>query len=137
MKAFPVSWIVLCGLSILFAGCTTYDPYYPGQTLFERANATSLEEVKRKVSWDKPPAFMEGFAQGCDSGHACANNPTYTFTKDEFRYASDIQYKNGWDEGRDNCIVYHSAQHIDPLLYRVQDLDDYAFSPLLRIRGSR
>lgn len=128
-------WAVLC-LAVVFSGCTTYDSYNPGSVLFERgtANATTLAQVDRKVSADKPVEFKRGFRDGCDSGHACANNPTYGFLKDESRYSSEAQYKLGWNEGYDNCVVYHTADHTYPLRLGYWDNLQFGFGPRVSLQ---
>ncbi len=110
-------WALLC-LAVAVSGCTTYEPFFAGSPLFERGpKATTLAEVDRKVGSDKSVEFKRGFRDGCDSGHACANNPAYGFIKDESQYASQSEYRVGWHEGYDNCVVYHTAGHIYPLQF--------------------
>ncbi len=117
-------WAFLC-LAVAVSGCTTYEPFYAGSPLFERGpKATTLEEVSRKVSASKSVEFKRGFRDGCDSGHADANNPRYGFIKDESQYASQSDYRLGWHEGHDNCVVYHTADHVYPLLFGASNAFD-------------
>jgi hypothetical protein len=44
-----------------------------------------------------PPAFREGYLQGCDSARR------HTARKDEIRYKADAQYAAGWRDGFDIC----------------------------------
>ena len=45
-----------------------------------------------------PPAFKEGYSDGCASARALVGNK-----KDETRFKSDPQYAQGWRDGHDVC----------------------------------
>ena len=45
-----------------------------------------------------PPAFRDGFADGCQSAKAGAAK-----RRDETRYAQNPQYATGWRDGYDMC----------------------------------
>lgn len=45
-----------------------------------------------------PPAFKEGYADGCASAKALVGSK-----KDDQRFKSDVQYAQGWRDGYDIC----------------------------------
>ena len=45
-----------------------------------------------------PPAFRDGYADGCQSG-----KPFAAKQRDDARYAKDTQYASGWRDGYDIC----------------------------------
>jgi len=45
-----------------------------------------------------PPAFRDGYAEGCQSA-----KPYAAKHRDEARYAQDTQYAAGWRDGYDVC----------------------------------
>jgi uncharacterized protein YceK len=47
-----------------------------------------------------PPAFKEGYSDGCASARALVGSK-----KDEARFKSDPQYAQGWRDGHDICKV--------------------------------
>ncbi len=56
-----------------------------------------------------PPAYKQGFAEGCDSGYVAAGHPYYQFRKDTYRFDSDKQYKQGWTDGFATCKGKYDA----------------------------
>ncbi|MDE1168218.1 MAG: hypothetical protein PW845_23275 [Pseudomonas sp.] len=50
-----------------------------------------------------PPAFADGFQDGCGSGRQAAGSITGQFTKNVPRYLKDKQYSTGWDDGFRQC----------------------------------
>jgi hypothetical protein len=50
-----------------------------------------------------PPAYAEGYEDGCSSGNAAAGSTFHSATKDDSRYAADSQYAQGWDAGFAKC----------------------------------
>jgi hypothetical protein len=50
-------------------------------------------------------SFQEGYIQGCASGYQDARREGYVaaYHKDAARYASEADYRLGWDEGHDRC----------------------------------
>jgi len=50
-----------------------------------------------------PPAYADGYADGCSSGKAAAGGLFDTTRKDTTRYDSDRQYAQGWDKGFQQC----------------------------------
>ena len=50
-----------------------------------------------------PPAYAEGYADGCSSGKEAAGGLFYETRKDRARYGADRQYTQGWDQGFQRC----------------------------------
>jgi len=52
-------------------------------------------------------SFADGYTPGCLSGFADANRVGYenSYTKDVDRYASDPEYRAGWNQGHDACYL--------------------------------
>lgn len=46
-----------------------------------------------------PPDWREGYSDGCRTGRNAAGSIGDRFTRDHGRYASEAQYKQGWDDG--------------------------------------
>lgn len=49
-----------------------------------------------------PPAFVDGFEAGCNSGRAAAG-PLGQFDKAVTRYQNEALYTQGWDDGFRQC----------------------------------
>lgn len=61
-----------------------------------------------------PPAFADGYAQGCQSGHQAGGAITGSFSKDVPRYLHDKQYSVGWEDGFRQCqAMQQSAEQRD------------------------
>ncbi|HXE95137.1 MAG TPA: hypothetical protein VN642_01925 [Dongiaceae bacterium] len=58
---------------------------------------------------DQPPAYINGYLSGCDSGTIVAGNPWYLFQKNEFLYKSDAKYAKGWNDGFQTCLSQKRA----------------------------
>ena len=50
-----------------------------------------------------PPAYAEGYDDGCASGNEAGGGLLAEARKDAGRYASDSQYAKGWDDGFAEC----------------------------------
>lgn len=50
-----------------------------------------------------PPAFADGFQDGCNSGHQAAGAISGTYHKNVPRYLADAQYATGWGDGFEQC----------------------------------
>jgi hypothetical protein len=50
-----------------------------------------------------PPAYAEGYADGCASGKDAADGWFAQAQKDTRRYSADDQYTAGWDNGFAEC----------------------------------
>jgi hypothetical protein len=65
-------------------------------------SSTTEELIERGY----PPAYAEGYEQGCASGKAAAGGLFAQAQKDESRYQdSDSQYAQGWDAGYAKCLA--------------------------------
>jgi hypothetical protein len=50
-----------------------------------------------------PPAYADGYADGCSSGEKAAGGLFDETRKDTARYGADRQYAQGWDSGCRQC----------------------------------
>ncbi len=50
-----------------------------------------------------PPAWREGYAEGCDSGRSIAGDPSRRYARDAERVQTDALYAQGWQAGYDAC----------------------------------
>jgi len=55
----------------------------------------------------RPPAYREGYVEGCRSGNAVATGSSSKLKRDEQRFQSDSSYANGWSDGYENCRDGH------------------------------
>lgn len=52
---------------------------------------------------DRPPAYQEGYTQGCDFGRVEAAKAKRLPRRDDERLQTDSAYANGWHDGREAC----------------------------------
>lgn len=54
-----------------------------------------------------PPAFRDGYVDGCLSGFSDGRwyNYAQSYRKDIGRYQADSDYRKGWDDGHSACYV--------------------------------
>jgi len=52
---------------------------------------------------DGPPAYRQGYDNGCSSGYFDAGNSAFRFQKDTARIIADADYAAGWKDGYENC----------------------------------
>lgn len=61
------------------------------------------------VSEGKPPAYVDGYIDGCSSGRSLAGDKNYQYRRDNVRVEQDALYARGWEDGqitcRNECIV--------------------------------
>jgi hypothetical protein len=50
-----------------------------------------------------PPAYADGYADGCSSGEDAAGGLFAETRKDAARYGADRQYAEGWESGFERC----------------------------------
>jgi hypothetical protein len=50
-----------------------------------------------------PPAYAEGYDDGCSSGKEAAGGLFAETRKDSDRYGTDDQYTQGWSDGFEKC----------------------------------
>jgi hypothetical protein len=76
------------------------------------AACTSTEEGLIERGY--PPAYAEGYDNGCASGRAGAGGLFAQAQKDQERYAdSDSEYAQGWDAGYAKCLADMRTMVID------------------------
>lgn len=81
---------VVLGVVMALAGC---------QTTHEELLATGY-----------PPAFADGFEDGCGSGRQAAGVITGVFRKDVPRYVKDRTYAEGWEDGFRQCKAMRESE---------------------------
>lgn len=72
--------ILVLSMATLIAGCAAGTPTVSG-----------------------PPAYQEGYDNGCSSGYFFAGNKVFRHIKDTARFNSDQEYKTGWEDGFAKC----------------------------------
>ncbi|MFF7109852.1 hypothetical protein [Pseudomonas sichuanensis] len=82
-------WLGLCVL-LLLAGCETTH--------------------EQMVNQGYPPAYADGFEDGCSSGRQAAGPMTGDFHKDVARYLHNRQYESGWDDGFRQCQAMQNSE---------------------------
>ncbi len=50
-----------------------------------------------------PPAYVDGFSDGCSSGRQAADAISGAFRKDVSRYLQEATYSQGWSDGFEQC----------------------------------
>jgi hypothetical protein len=63
-----------------------------------------------------PPAYAEGYADGCASGKEAAGGLFAQSRKDAGRYGADQEYTPGWDAGFAKCRADIAALVLDARL---------------------
>jgi hypothetical protein len=66
------------------------------------AGCVNPERVRRDVA-DQPPAFQDGYVDGCSSGRRAGGEDAFKFRKDLNRYDVDRLYRSGWEDGFKVC----------------------------------
>lgn len=82
---------LLCALGIL-SGCST-------------VNTNRYLTYKREflVQQGNPPAYVEGYVEGCSSGLRMAGDKNFKYRKDVERSERDALYARGWNDGQICC----------------------------------
>ena len=70
-------------------------------TALALAGCTSQRDAL--IASGAPPAYAEGYQDGCWSGDAAAGGLFTEPTKDVNRYTADAEYTKGWDDGFAKC----------------------------------
>ena len=70
-------------------------------TALALAGCASVEETMIERGF--PPAYAEGYDDGCASGNEAGGRLFGEARKDANRYATDGQYAQGWNEGFASC----------------------------------
>ena len=93
---------VVIGVLVLLAGC---------QSTHEQLLAQGY-----------PPAFADGFDEGCSSGRQAAGVISGEFRKNVPRYLKDANYAEGWSDGFRQCQAMVDNQ--DRQQYRDRHWDE-------------
>ena len=84
-----VKWMTLVviplGLIMITSGCAPVDA------------------VTRRNTAGQPPAYVDGYSDGCGSGYVAAGHPYAKAAKNVTRFLADPVYKTGWDDGFATC----------------------------------
>jgi hypothetical protein len=78
------------------------------------AACSSVEETM--IERGHPPAFAQGYADGCASGKEAAGGVFAQARKDASRYDADEQYTEGWNDGFEACRRDMAAMVLDARL---------------------
>ena len=70
-----------------------------------------------------PPAFADGFDDGCSSGLQAAGAISGEYRKNVPRYLKDGDYAEGWSDGFRQCQAMRESQDRDD--YRSHHWDDH------------
>ena len=71
-----------------------------------------------------PPAFADGFDDGCSSGRQAAGIISGTFRKDVPRYLKDAAYAEGWSDGFRQCQAQVESEERRAYFERFHDDED-------------
>lgn len=82
---------ILLVLSLLLAACTGGSVRY----LTERRSIM--------LGKGNPPAYVDGYVDGCSSGRRMGGDKHFPYRKDVSRAARDALYSRGWIEGQIAC----------------------------------
>ncbi|MGY4524234.1 hypothetical protein [Pseudomonas sp. UBA4617] len=96
-------WSGLC-IALLLAGCET----------------TREQMVARGY----PPAFADGYEDGCSSGRQATGLMVGDFRKDVQRYLHERQYEAGWDDGFRQCQAMQNSEQQRQYQERFRDQRD-------------
>jgi flagellar biosynthesis/type III secretory pathway protein FliH len=66
-------------------------------------------ERETMIQQGYPPAYADGYDDGCHSGKAAAGSMFDHFTKNVQRFSSDSQYAQGWKDGFNQCKAKQEA----------------------------
>ncbi len=55
------------------------------------------------MSHNNPPAYVDGYLDGCASGRRMGGDKHFTYRKDVNREEREALYARGWHEGQINC----------------------------------
>ncbi|HLI10641.1 MAG TPA: hypothetical protein VKY65_03500 [Alphaproteobacteria bacterium] len=118
-----LGWIVLVAAGLALAGCGDKKDETDAKNAksSKQAEDTTTEKPKPLDPHLPPPgsneAVKDGYLAGCDAGTAAAARSSSAILAnagvdkktDERRYARDIDYKRGWDQGYFAC--YDAEKH--------------------------
>lgn len=55
------------------------------------------------LSLGNPPAYVEGYIDGCACGRLQAGDRRFSYRKNSLRFDKDALYAKGWQDGEINC----------------------------------
>lgn len=70
---------------------------------FGQAGCAPVDRVTDRNTVGQPPAYVDGYRDGCGSGYVATGHLYASAAKDVERYISDQVYKIGWDDGFATC----------------------------------
>ncbi|MFK3683027.1 hypothetical protein [Pseudomonas sp. NPDC088890] len=79
---------------------------------------------EQMVNQGYPPAYADGFQDGCSSGRQAAGLMVGDFRKDVPRYLHNRQYESGWDDGFRQCQAMQSSEDLRDYRERFWDERD-------------
>ena len=82
-------WFGVC-MALLLSGCETTH--------------------EQMINQGYPPAYADGFQDGCSSGRQAAGLMVGGFRKDVPRYLHERQYESGWDDGFRQCHAMQNSE---------------------------
>lgn len=85
----PRFLVILIGLALAGCAASPRAPTTPAQPATAKAPGVNLSGY--------PPAFRDGYADGCNAAKASRGK------RDETRYKADPQYAQGWQDGFGVC----------------------------------
>lgn len=65
------------------------------------------------IAQGHPPAYADGYDDGCSSGKEAAGGLFAEARQDASRYGADERYTAGWDDGFENCRRVTAAAVLD------------------------
>lgn len=84
--------IIIVGATLTLTGCSS---------LTSERNLSSMRD--HLVAEGKPPAYADGYMDGCNSGRALAGLKGSRYRKDSVRAENDALYARGWQDGQITC----------------------------------
>jgi hypothetical protein len=91
-KYHYVLTVAFLGLTLILTGCSM-------------VNTNRHLTYKREflVNQGNPPAYVDGYVDGCSSGMRMAGETAYKYRKDAERADKDALYARGWHDGQICC----------------------------------
>ena len=86
------SHILMIGTLVLVAGCTGLSP-----------DRYLVNKQSFMIGQGNPPAYVEGYIDGCSSGRRLGGDKKFVYRKNNARFEKDALYARGWQEGQINC----------------------------------
>jgi hypothetical protein len=86
--------ILVLGLAMVLSGCAV-------KSINPKQHLNSMHSSF--ISQGKPPAYVDGYVDGCSSGRRLAGDNNFTYRKNNARAEQDALYAKGWQDGQINC----------------------------------